>query len=183
MTDFEKRSRISEHEKRPLFFISGEDFYFLAYSILLSLEFFGGSAKRIKDHRKFAYLIEFMSDDRLVGILKRSQIKKIANPVDKELLFSSFSQAEIKKREIYKILFSLEKRGLVSMQRTDVAEILDVSLISKELPADFFISNFFHRERTNAEELKKLIQRLSILNFDTLLERLYTDRGVSAWAY
>lgn len=45
--------------KRPLFFISGEDFYFLAYSILLVLDLLGGSARRIKDHRKIVYLIQF----------------------------------------------------------------------------------------------------------------------------
>lgn len=71
-------------DKRPLYFISGEDFYFFAYSILLTLEMLGGAAKRIKDHRKIAYLIQFVSDSRLVDILDRTQgLRFVINPAIK----------------------------------------------------------------------------------------------------
>lgn len=169
-------------DKRPLYFISGEDFYFIAYSILLSLEMFGGAAKRIKDHRKIAYLIQFVSDSRLVDILDRTQGLRSANPVDRELLFSSYTNAELHKREVYKILFSLRHKGFVSIERTDMAEILDVSLVASALPQDFLHSEYFEKERANAVQLKQIVQRISMLTFDTLLERLYKDRGVRVWA-
>lgn len=168
--------------KRPLYFISGEDFYFVAYSILLVLEFLGGSTKRVKDHRKLSYLIQFVSDSRLIGILSRTQKRVVTNPVDREFLFSSFTNAELHKREVFKILFSLERGGYISIQRTDVAEILDVTLISGSLPKGFFGSDHFDEERRNADELKKLVPKISILTFDSLLERLYTDRGARVWA-
>lgn len=169
-------------DKRPLYFISGEDFYFFAYSILLSLETLGGAAKRIKDHRKIVYLIQFVSDSRLVDILDRTQGLKSANPVDRELLFSSYTNAELHKREVYKILFSLQRKGFVSIQRTDTAEILDVSLMASELPQNFLHSEYFEKERANAAQLKRIVQRISMLTFETLLERLYKDRGVRVWA-
>ncbi|MBP4050910.1 hypothetical protein J9978_15585 [Chromobacterium violaceum] len=168
--------------KRPLYFISGEDFYFVAYSILLVLEFLGGSKKRVKDHRKLTYLIQFISDGRLIGILSRTKERMVSNPVDREFLFSSFANAELHKREVFKILFSLERGGYISIQRTEVAEILDVALIFGSLPKDFFGSAHFDEERRNADELKKLVPKISMLTFDSLLERLYTDRGVRVWA-
>lgn len=168
--------------KRPLYFISGEDFYFIAYSILLVLEFFGGDAKRIKDHRKISYLIQFISDSRLIGILSRTQGRRVPNPSDRELLFSSYTNAELHKREIFKILFSLERKGFVSLERTDVAEILDVTLLSERLPDGFFVSSQFDKERKNSEEMKKLVPRMSMLTFDSLLGRLYKERGVNVWA-
>lgn len=169
-------------DKRPLYFISSEDFYFFAYSILLTLEMLGGAAKRIKDHRKIAYLIQFISDSRLVDILDRTQGLRFANPVDRELLFSSYTNAELHKREVYKILFSLRRKGFVSIERTDTAEILDVSLAASALPRDFLNSEYFEKERANAVELKRIVQRISMLTFETLLERLYKDRGVGVWA-
>jgi len=169
-------------DKRPLYFISGEDFYFFAYSILLTLEMLGGAAKRIKDHRKIAYLIQFVSDSRLVDILDRTQGLRFVNPVDRELLFSSYTNAELHKREVYKILFSLRRKGFLSIERTDTAEILDVSLVASALPRDFLNSEYFEKERANAAQLKQIVQRISMLTFETLLERLYKDRGVGVWA-
>lgn len=168
--------------KRPLFFISGEDFYFVAYSILLVLEYLGGSARRVKDHRKIAYLIQFLGDARLIDLLERTQGVKVANAVDRELLFSSYANAELHKREVFKIIFSMERRGFLSMQRTDNAQILDISLTSIEVPQGFFNNDAFSEEKANAERLKKLLPRLSLLTFDSLLERLYQDRGVRVWA-
>lgn len=168
--------------KKPLYFISGEDFYFIAYSVLLVLELFGGAPKRIKDHRKIIYLIQFLSDERLVGILARTQDKQIANPADRELLFASFTDAELHKREVYKILLSLERKGYIAIQRTDLAEVLDVTLLSESLPQDFFKSAQFFKERKNSEDLKRLVPRMSTLGFDSLLNRLYKDRGVRVWA-
>ncbi|WP_250523445.1 MULTISPECIES: hypothetical protein [unclassified Caballeronia] len=168
--------------KRPLYFISGEDFYFLAYSILLVLEFLGGANKRFQDHRKITYLMQFLSDERLIGILERTQHKRVANPADRELLFASFTSAELHKREVYKILLSLAQRGYVMVERTKTAEILDIRLNSGSIPLNFFESSEFERERGNADKLKKSIPKISILSFDTLLERLYKDRGIQVWA-
>lgn len=168
--------------KRPLYFISGEDFYFVAYSILIVLEFLGGTAKRIKDHRKLTYLIQFLSDSRLIDILSRTQNRIVPNPVDREFLFSSYTNAELHKREVFKILFSLERGGYISIQRTDVAEILDVKLTPEKLGKDFFENEHFDDERRNADALKKLVPKISMLGFDSLLSRLYTDRGVRVWA-
>lgn len=173
----------SNKEKKPLYFISGEDFYFVAYSILLALNFCGGTGKRIKDHRKLSYLIQFIGDERLIGILSRTQGKKVINPVDRELLFSSFTNAELHKREVYKILFSLERKGYITIQRSDMVEVLDVTLNSQNVPKEFFKSDIFGVETNNADTLKRLLPKISALAFDSLLERLYKDRGVRVWAF
>lgn len=168
--------------KRPLFFISGEDFYFLAYSILLVLEYLGGTAKRVNDHRKIAYLVQFLGDSRLIDLLERTQGVCVANAADRELLFSSYANSELHKREVFKIIFAMERRGLLRMQRGDSTEILDIALIGDGIPQGFFGNDSFAEERANAGKLKKLVPRLSLLTFESLLDRLYRDRGVRVWA-
>lgn len=176
------RSRTPHKNKRSLFFISGEDFYFVAYSVLLVLECLGGSARRVKDHRKIAYLIQFISDYRLIDLLERTQGVGVVNAADRELLFSSYTSAELHKREVYKIIFSMERRGFLGMQRTDSPDVLDITLVSDGIPKGFLENDSFAEERVNAEKLKKLVPRLSLLTFDSLLDRLYRDRGVRVWA-
>lgn len=175
-------SRTPHENKRPLFFISGEDFYFVAYSILLVLECLGGSARRVKDHRKIAYLIQFIGDYRLVDLLERTQGGSIANAADRELLFSSYTSSELHKHEVFKIIFSMERRGFLQMQRTDSPDVLDITLISDGIPKGFFENESFAEERANADKLKRLVPRLSLLTFDSLLDRFYRDRGVRVWA-
>ncbi|WP_416047201.1 hypothetical protein [Cupriavidus basilensis] len=118
----------------------------------------------------------------MIGILARTQNKTVANPNDRELLFSSFTNAELHKREVYKILFSLEKKGYVSLHRTDVAEILDVTLMATNLPDGFFSSAQFDKEHRAANELRTLVPRISTLTLDSLLERMYQERGIRVWA-
>lgn len=167
--------------KRPLFFISGEDFYFVAYSILLVLEFLGGKPKRVDDHRKIAYLIQFLGDSRLVDLLERTEETGVANMVDRELLFSSYANAELHKREVFKILFSMERKGFLTIQRAGRVEELVITLTSQGIPKGFFTTDQFAQERTNAEKLKRLLPHLSRFSFDTLLDRLYRKRGVNVW--
>lgn len=166
---------------RRLNFISGEDFYFLAYSILLALHLLGGTARRIRDHRKISFLVQFLADDRLIGIIERTAEKGVGNPVDRELLFSSYTKAELQKREVFKILFALEKRGFVGLERTDMAEVVDVTLIRDNLPKGFLESESFAKEKSNAAKLKKLLPRLASSSFEALINRLYRERGVKAW--
>jgi hypothetical protein len=123
-----------------------------------------------------------MSDSRLIDILSRTQGRIVENPIDKELLFSSFTNAELHKHEVFKIIFSLERRGYIELQRTNIAETLEVKLVAKSLPKDFFRGGNFDEEHTNADELKMLVPKISMLTFDSLLARLYLDRGVRVWA-
>lgn len=169
---------------RRINYISVEDFYFISYSILLVLHHLCGKSHKIKDHRKLAYLIQLLGDERLLGILERSQgeVKTIQNPFDRELLFSSYTQAELHKRETYKILFSLEKRNIVRLERTETAEVLDVTLLYNKIPKNYFDYFPFKSDATNAVRIKKLFPRLTSLTFETFIERLYRERGVKAWA-
>lgn len=173
---------MSHTSKRPLYFISGDDFYFIAYSILLILAHLGGAKNRVSDHRKIAYLAQFINDERLIGILERTKGKSVINSIDRELLFISYTTAELHKGEVLKILLSLERKGLVVLARTDSATVIDVSLKVDVLPPGFLDSANFSHERLNAERLKSVIKRLSVLSFETLLQRLYTDQGIKVWA-
>lgn len=172
----------SDSKNRRLSFIAGDDFYFLAYSIFSVLSQFAGNGNNIRDHRKISLLIQCVADDRLVSVLERTVNRTVENPVDRELLFLTFTKAELHKREVFKILFSLEKRGFVKLARTAVAEVFGVELIESKQTQEFLKNNIFDEERKNGSRVKKAVRRISSMSYETLIDRLFTQRGIKVWA-
>jgi hypothetical protein len=170
-------------DKRRLNYITEEDFYFLTYEILIALHSLSASTgAAFKDHRKLAYLIHLISDERVIGILERNQGRPIISSVDKELLFSSFTKGEMHKREVYKLLLALHKKGFVEIVRGAQAEVFDVILKRQALPKGFLAGDVFFSDRKSAGRLKLVIQRISSLTLETFLTRIYKDYGLNVWA-
>lgn len=167
---------------RRLNHLVGEDFYFLSYSILLALHVLSPRGAVFRDNRKLAHVVQFVSDSRLLSILDRYQGGRVENPVDRELLFAAFSKAELLKREIYKLLLSLDKRGVLTATLSSIPGLINVSLNADVIEPDFFVSPLFEAERRNATELRRLLPRLGQMTLETFLERVYVNRGVRAWA-
>ena|ERR1700733_15201302 len=174
------RSDISDI--RRLNHLVGEDFYFLTYSILLTLHVTSPRGAVFRDNRKLAHAVQFVSDSRLLSILDRHQEGPVDNPVDRELLFAAFSNAELLKREIYKLLISLDRRTILSAVPSGIPGVINVSLNSGAIESDFLSNPIFEGERRNATELRRLVPRLGVMTLETFLERVYVNRGVRAWA-
>lgn len=174
---------MSRSDKRRLNYITAEDFYFLTYEILITLNsMVTTSGATFKDHRKLAYLVHIISDSRLISILERNRERKIVSAVDKELLFSSFTAGELHKREVYKIILALQKKEYVNLSKGSQAEVLDVKLNKGSLPKEFLASEKFASDHNIADRLKKVIPRISSMSLETFLSRAYKDYGLNVWA-
>lgn len=176
--------------KKRLMFLAGEDFYYFTYSILLALDYLGCKEGRyFKDYRKLPFVIDFLGDSNLVYILastqdiaERDRPKNELNRIDTEYLFKSYANGVARRSEILKLLFTLERKGYVSLQKGDLQSAVNVSLNPKNLPLKFLDRSVFEKEYRNAEQLRMLVKRLSTLTLDTMLKKLYDDRGVRTWA-
>lgn len=168
--------------KRRLNYITQEDFYFLTYEILITLDSITSKGSSFKDHRKLAYLIHVISEERLIGILERNKGRLIQSSIDKELLFSSFTKGEMHRREVYKLLLALHKKGYLEVLRGDQAEIFDIKINRENLPDGFLKSPNFISDKKNVKRLTTIIQRISSLSFETFLQRIYRDYGLNVWA-
>jgi len=167
---------------RRLNHLVGEDFYFLSYSILLTLRILPSRGTAFRDHRKLGHVVQFISDTRLLSVLDRNRDKPVDNGVDRELLFAAYAKAEMLKRETYKLLLSMHGRGLVQAEPNSNLGVVDVTLKDDAIDEAFFEDRLFEQERTNARTLRALVPRLSTLTMETFLEKVYVKRGVRAWA-
>src|SRR5690554_7704158 len=103
--------------KKRLMYLSGEDFYLYCYSVFVILDFLGcRDGKYFRDYRKLAFLTDIINDDKAVYVVSRS-LGETLNPKDYECLLDSYSNGLTRRSEILKLLFVLEKKGYVSLNR------------------------------------------------------------------
>jgi hypothetical protein len=163
-------------------YLSGEDFYLCCYSVFIILDSLGCSGGRyFKDYRKISFLIEFVKDNKLNYILDVLAKNNLA-AIDKEYLFHSYSSGMARRSEVLKLLFTLEKKQFVSLERGKNSSFVNVTLNKGSIPDDFLSKDIFSNEYENIVKLKTVVKRLSTLTLEKMLERIYKDNGISTWA-
>lgn len=168
-------------EKRKIFFMTGEDYYFYTYNILVALYVFGCEKKVFRDHRKFAFLIDFFSNEKYINILDMLSIGIPVNKSDIELLSEEYSLGHCRISEITRLVLALEQKRMISIENSQRGFHLDIKLVSNTKFRDFFESESFLRERNNAEKFKAFMPRVTSVKFETFIEKLYQSNGVSTW--
>lgn len=169
--------------KKGVMYLTGEDFYYFTYSIILILEHLNcKNGKYFTDYRKLAFLIDFVNDRNLISILQSTKNRAILNTLDKEYLFRSYSNGLTRRSEILKLIFTLEDSGYLELIRGDLESVVNISLNTEALPSNFIDSNLFTQEYENLKSLCQIIKRLSVLTLETMIKKIYEEQGVKTWA-
>jgi len=172
---------MNEAAKKKLMFISSDDFYLLTYAIIIILDGLGCTQGRIfKDYRKISFIIELITNNRNMLILESSTTERL-HKGDKDFLFHSYTNGLAKRSETLKILFTLEKKGYVSLHKGDTEALVNITLNKEKLPPNFLSKEIFKSEYMNCERFKKAIQRSTVITLDTFLSKIYRDRGIKIW--
>jgi hypothetical protein len=164
--------------KKRLMFLIDEDFYFLVYNILIFLDETGcvDENKPFNDLRKFSFLIDFISNSGTLSILNREKI----SGVDRQELNMSYARGSSRTPILNRILFTLEKRGILKVVKTD-NQIISFYL-QRGANVDLLLkSESFTQERMNSKELMGFIPRLRTSTLKYLMDRIYQERGVYIW--
>jgi hypothetical protein len=138
-------------------------------------------AKTFRDYRKLAFLIDFVSDWSLLNILLAYPTGKNVNYRDKESLTRSYSSGLLRMNEILKLLFALEKKGILGLSKNAKNGNLDIHLNKAAIPKDLFGNDIFKLEQDNANMLKKNFLKISVIKLDTLLNNFYHTYGITKW--
>lgn len=170
--------------KKKIMFVKDEDFYFITYNILILLHVlncFEQKKRVFKDCRKLAFLVEFVSNNNLVDIVERYDLQsRKVNRIDHKILTNAYTNGLIRKNIIPRLLFTLEKYEIVYLSTSERDKSINISLNDEKLK-NFFNKELFAYEFKNASKLQRTISKLSILKLDTLLGKLFTDKGVRTW--
>lgn len=172
---------MNEAIKKSLMFVSSDDFYLLTYSIIIALDCLNCTKSReFKDYRKLPFIIEIVNNKKLAMILEASKTEPL-HKKDKDFIFQSYSNGLAKRSETLKILFTLEKKGYISLTQGNIETLVNITLNKEKLPDGFLSRDVFSGEYANCESFKRTIQRSTSITLDTFLSKVYRDRGIKIW--
>lgn len=160
-------------------FSKGNDLYFIAYNLLVILYVLQCTGERkFKDYRKLAFLINFVSASDLIYIINSDNFNK--NQIDKQKLEKVYSDGLIGMNELKRLVFVLEKRGIISIEKNKLNN--DIWLNMKNIPEDFFDKEVFGYEIENTQSLKSAIKRMNTLSLSNFLDKVFSKFDVDTWA-
>ncbi|QJX76988.1 hypothetical protein [Priestia megaterium] len=161
-------------------FNKDSDYYFIAYNIILildNLKCYEGKSK-FYDYRKLIYILPFISNEYLLNIAIKNK-KNRENEI--KILEDIYINARLREPILKSILFTLEKKGYLTLEKNATRKCIDIQLKNDTLPDRYLNSALFKIESENIAYFKKYYQRLSFITLESLIDKLFKEKGVIIW--
>lgn len=170
----------NEQIKKRIMFSKDSDYYFITYNSLLildNLKCYEGKSN-FYDYRKLIYILPFIADEDLLRIatkeasLREEEIK---------ILEDTYINAKLREPILKSILFTLEKKGYISMKKNKNRKSIDLKLTNSSISKDFLNSEVFKIESGNINIFKSYYKRLTVVSLENLIEKIFKEKGVIIW--
>lgn len=157
--------------KKRMMFIQKEDYNFLTYNLLLLLNEMDctSESKKFNDFRRIAYLIEFISNSINIEDYKEIDLSNI------------YLRAQLKKKLLSHLIITLKNKGYLYISLNTVHKTLDIWIDKDKIPSDFFDTEYFSKEILNIKKVKKIAKITKVQKLKSMIDNLYTKRGVLTW--
>ena len=145
-------------------FTVDDDYYYITIKVIVVLIQLDCYKKKFIDYRKLAFLILFMKSSENINLLIKSiQDYNTLSIFEREKLISIYYKGCMEQPIVKRVLFYLEKRGLVKLIKNSKYICVDVLLNSEEEIDNIFLSEQFSEDRKKESILKEI----DIINFLT----------------
>ncbi len=157
--------------KKRLMFIQKEDYNFLTYNFLILMKELDciNYQKRFTDFRRIAYLIEFISNNIEFNTYSKIELSNI------------YLRAQLKKKLLSHLMITLKNKCYLEISLNPTHRTLDVWINIENIPLDFFDNKYFENEIKNISKIRKIASITPKQKLKTMIDKLYTTRGVSTW--
>ncbi|WP_218011796.1 hypothetical protein [Bacillus cereus] len=156
------------------------DFYFIAYNAILILHHLNcyKGKSNFYDYRKLIYILPFIADRSLLkSVTENKRIRQEQIRVLEDIYINSRLREPILKS----ILFTLEKKGYLELEKNTSRKCIDVKLKKNSIPKEYLNSELFKMESENIREFKNSFKRLSFITIESMLDKLFKEKGVLVW--
>jgi len=180
----ENKQQKSSSIKKRIMFSRDDDYYFITYNILIFLQYIGCIDKksRFQDYKKLVYIIPFISCTYLLDIyLNDIDTKRKFIGENLQLFSRTYIKSRMKIKLIASILFTLERNNLITLEKNTIRNSIDIWVNQDKLPSSFTDSSLYKVEVEQTNRFKKLFPKIKIIKADTLVENLFSSKGVTIW--
>lgn len=160
-----------EFAKKRMMFIQKEDYNFLTYNLMVLLYTLDctDESRKFRDFRKTAYLIDFINSGGNISDYSQNELAII------------YSKAQLKKQLISHLLVVLRNHDFIGVSINTKYNSFDIWLNTNKIPEDFFDKDFFKKEISNINILKKYARSLKTVPIKKLVDGIFTSNNVITW--
>lgn len=170
--------------KKRMMFVLDEDYYFITTKLLIILKSLKCYKNKFIDYRKFAFIIEFIKDSKGIELYKKS-VERIdeLTILEREELVNKYYNGNINQSIIKKVLFFLEKKELIRLEKNIKFNCIDVLLIKNKNLEEILSSEVFCGDIENVNEIYVNFNRIKTIKYESFIERIFGDSEVSKWEH
>ena len=167
--------------KKRMMFILEEDYYFITIKLLSVLLALGCDKKPFEDYRKLGVIFEFIKTQENVSFFEKIMSQKADSIFDHERVIKFFCDSKLNVSVIKRILFFLEKQGMVELQKSKKNSHIDVLLIVNKEIEELTKSDMLKEDVKRASIVIKTLPRIRSMKLSTLQERVFGYNEVAKW--
>lgn len=169
-----------EIAKKRLMFSVSEDSYFFTYNIVLILGVLHCFKDRyFKDINKISLLLTIIQKPENIKVVSKIlEQKKISNN-DKKILFDMYYTTKLKHRSVISILFSLEKKEIISIRKKGTT--LDVSLNNENIYYKLQAEKIFEDDIEVYRYIFSHVNKIKSINCNTFEEVVFKSIEGEIW--
>jgi hypothetical protein len=179
-----ENKQLSNNVKKRIMFNRDDDYYFITYNILIFLHTIGcvDDKSKFQDYTKLIYIIPFISYNYLLDIHIHYK-ETDRSLIDEELQFLSktYIKSRMRVKLITSILFALERNNLITLEKNTIRNSIDIWVNQDKFPTSFASSSLYKLEVEQAGRFKKLFPKIKTIKTDTLIDSLFSSKGVTTW--
>lgn len=161
-----------------MMFILEEDYYFITIKLLTILIGLDCKNKSFTDYRKLGFILEFIKNNKNMDLFQKVFRKEELNLFDNEHLLKIFCDSNMDVSVIKRVLFFLEKQNIILLQKNNKFSCIDVKLLYNSQIDDLLNRGIFDEDIKNVEKIRKSINRLRSIKFETLQTKIFGYGGV-----
>ncbi|WP_024296378.1 hypothetical protein [Lacrimispora indolis] len=167
--------------KKRMMFVLDEDYYYVTLKILSTVFFISGFNKKFVDYKKLSFILEFCKSDYRLRLYEKAVSDRSLNVFEHEELTTIYCNANLNDSMIQRVLYFLEKQGIIHMSKNDRFGCIDLELVKSKDLESLFDSNILASERSNINIIKNNMTRIGTYKFDSFISKIYGKNEVAKW--
>lgn len=167
------------NNKKRMMFVLDEDYYFITIKIISILKYMNCIKSKIVDYRKIAYIIAFISDENNLKLLSNSiNDFNTLSIIEREKLISIYCKGNIDQPIVKRVLFFLEKRNIVCMNKNNKYGCIDVGLVKNNDLDVLFEDRVFKEDMERIKFFYSKYSRVKSVKYDTFMNKVFGSSEV-----
>ncbi|MBQ4067741.1 MAG: hypothetical protein IJC76_00670 [Lachnospiraceae bacterium] len=169
------------NSKKRMMFILEEDYYFITIKLLSVLVALECDKKNFEDYRKLGIIFEFVKSQENISFFEKLVSQKADSIFDNERAIKLFCDSKLNISVVKRVLFFLEKQGMVELQKSKKGGNIDVLLVVNKEIEGLIKGDILNEDIRRSLIVKKALPKIRSMKLSTLQDKIFGYNEVTKW--